>query len=110
MNKPIFSSLSGVQRRSVLLAGAALAAAPGLRAQTPAKVIRIGSPDLGTAGKPFPGGSVTAVLHANRWLEEEFAPDGIKVEWSFSGALARRCTRRCRPSSWTWWRWPIWPR
>lgn len=83
MNKPIFSSLSGVQRRSVLLAGAALAAAPVLRAQTPAKVIRIGSPDLGTAGKPFPGGSVTAVLHANRWLEEEFAPDGIKVEWSF---------------------------
>ena len=37
MNKPIFSSVSGVQRRSVLLVGAALAAAPVLRAQTPAR-------------------------------------------------------------------------
>ena len=33
MNKPIFSSVSGVQRRSVLLAGAALAAAPVLRVE-----------------------------------------------------------------------------
>eukprot|EP01036_Dinobryon_divergens_P009770 gene9770-13072_t len=54
-----------------------------LRAQSPAKVIRIGSPDLGTAGKPSPGGSVFAVLQANKWLEDEFAKDGIKIEWNF---------------------------
>ena len=54
-----------------------------LRAQSPAKVIRIGSPDLGTAGKPSPGGSVFAVLQANKWLEDEFAKDGITVDWKF---------------------------
>ena len=75
-------------RRSLLVAGAAALAAPMvLRAQSPAKVIRIGSPDLGTAGKPSPGGSVFAVLQANKWLEDEFAKDGIKIEWNvFRGA------------------------
>lgn len=71
-------------RRTVLAAGAALLAAPGLlRAQGAAKVIRIGSPDLGTAGKPSPGASVFALVQANKWLEDEFARDGIKVEWNF---------------------------
>ena len=71
-------------RRSLLAAGAAVLAAPMvLRAQAPAKVIRIGSPDLGTAGKPSPGGSVFAVLQSNKWLEDEFAKDGIKIEWNF---------------------------
>jgi len=83
MTQQVSLSPSGVQRRSLLLAGAALAAPLVLRAQTPAKVIRIGSPDLGTAGKPSPGASVFAVLQANKWLEEEFAKDGIKVEWNF---------------------------
>ena len=73
-----------LSRRAVLATGAATLAAPMLlRAQTPAKVIRIGSPDLGTAGKPSPGGSVFAIVQANKWLEEEFAKDGIKVEWNF---------------------------
>ena len=78
-NTPVFST-----RRSLLVAGATALAAPlVLRAQSPAKVIRIGSPDLGTAGKPSPGGSVFAVLQANKWLEDEFAKDGIKIEWNF---------------------------
>lgn len=71
-------------RRSLLLTGAAVLAAPMvLRAQTPTKVVRIGSPDLGTANKPSPGSSALAVAHANRWLEEEFAKDGITVDWKF---------------------------
>ena len=39
----------------------------------PAKVLRIGSPDLGTAGKSSPGASTLAIVQANQWLEEEFA-------------------------------------
>lgn len=74
-------------RRAVLgtvaTGAAALAAPMVLRAQTPAKVIRIGSPDLGTAGKPSPGSSVLAVVQDHKWLEEEFEKDGIKVEWNF---------------------------
>ncbi|HMN78415.1 MAG TPA: ABC transporter substrate-binding protein [Burkholderiaceae bacterium] len=46
-------------------------------------MIRIGSPDLGTAGKPFPGGNPLAVVKANGWLEEEFAKDNVKIEWTF---------------------------
>jgi len=104
-NSSVFST-----RRSLLVAGAATLAAPlVLRAQSPAKVIRIGSPDLGTAGKPSPGGSVFAVLQANKWLEDEFAKDGIKIEWNFFRGQVRRCTRRCRPSSSTSSRWATWP-
>jgi sulfonate transport system substrate-binding protein len=72
-----------LQRRAVLALGAlALASAPAVFAQSAPSVIRIGSPDLG-AGKPFPGGNPLAVVKANGWLEEEFAKDGIKVEWTF---------------------------
>lgn len=46
-------------------------------------VIRIGSPDLGTAQKPFPGGNALAVAKTNGWLDEELKKDGIKIEWSF---------------------------
>ena len=52
------------------------------RAQS-AKLVRIGSPDLGTAGKPSPGGGTLAIVQANKWLEEEFAKDGIEVQWNF---------------------------
>jgi len=54
-------------------------------AQAPAQpaVIRIGSPELGTGDKPFPGANPLAVVKANGWLEQEFAKDGIKVEWTF---------------------------
>jgi sulfonate transport system substrate-binding protein len=61
-----------------------LASAP-LHAQSLAQpaVIRIGSPELGTGKNPFPGGNPLAVVKANQWLEQEFAKDGIKVEWTF---------------------------
>jgi sulfonate transport system substrate-binding protein len=66
------------------LAAAGLAAPWPLRAQTPpAKVIRLGSPDLGTAGKPSPGANALTIVQANQWLEEEFAKDGIEVQWNF---------------------------
>lgn len=66
------------------LAGASLLAPALLRAQTaPAKRIRIGSPDLGTAGKSSPGASTLAVVQAHQWLEEAFAKDGIEVQWNF---------------------------
>lgn len=75
-----------LQRRQFVagLAVAGLSAPWVVRAQSAtAKVIRIGSPDLGTAGKSSPGSSALAVAHANGWLEEEFAKDGVKVEWNF---------------------------
>jgi len=46
-------------------------------------VIRIGSPDLGTAGKPSASAGPLTVVQWHKWLEQEFAKDGIKVEWSF---------------------------
>lgn len=46
-------------------------------------VIRIGSPDLGTAGKPSVGAGPLTVVQSNKWLEQEFAKDGIKIEWLF---------------------------
>lgn len=80
------TSLTSLQRRQFVagLAVAGFAAPWWAHAQSaPAKVIRIGSPDLGTAGKPSPGASSLAVLQANKWLEEEFAKDGIEVQWNF---------------------------
>lgn len=66
------------------LAAAGLASPWLARAQSAsAKVVRIGSPDLGTAGKSSPGASSLAVLQYNKWLEEEFAKDGIEVQWNF---------------------------
>lgn len=79
-------TLSAPNRRHFVagLAAAGLIAPLGLRAQTaPAKVIRVGSPDLGTAGKSSPGASTLAIVQANQWLEEEFAKDGIEVQWNF---------------------------
>lgn len=77
---------TSLQRREFIagLAAAGLATPWLARAQSaPAKVVRIGSPDLGSAGKPSPGGSTLAIVQANQWLEEEFAKDGIEVQWNF---------------------------
>ena len=83
MNKTHSPSL---QRRHFVagLAAAGLAVPWLARAQSsPTRVVRIGSPDLGTAGKPSPGGGTLAIVQANRWLEEAFAKDGIEVQWHF---------------------------
>lgn len=60
----------------------AAVAAPSAWAANPT-VIRIGSPELGSGDKGFPGAGPLAVARAKGWLEEEFKKDGIKVEWTF---------------------------
>lgn len=84
MNPPLLKSSARLRRQLLLgLASVALAAPLALQAQTQAKMIRIGAPDFGVAGKPSPGGGILAIVQHNKWLEEEFAKDGIKVEWNF---------------------------
>jgi len=46
--------------------------------------IRIGISSIGVGGRPFIGGNVIGLVHAQGLLEQEFAPDGIKVEWTFN--------------------------
>lgn len=68
---------------AAVLAVVSTLAFPSLaQAQAPA-VIRIGSPELGTGGKSSPGSGVLAIVQHNQWLEQEFAKDGIKIEWNF---------------------------
>lgn len=80
-----FTTFSLPRRRFVAGLAAGALSSPWLaQAQTaPSKLIRIGSPDLGTAGKPSAGAGTLAIVHANKWLEEEFAKDGIEVQWNF---------------------------
>lgn len=65
------------------LASAAVVWSSASHAADAPTVIRIGSPDLGTAGKPSVGAGPLTVVQANKWLEQEFAKDGIKIEWLF---------------------------
>lgn len=46
-------------------------------------VIRIANPGVGVGNRPVVGGSSASVLHLRGMLEEEFKPDGIKIEWAF---------------------------
>jgi sulfonate transport system substrate-binding protein len=66
---------------SLLLVLAGLWAAPAVAAEP--VTIRIGTPDQ-SAG-PTPSGGLGIVTHiaGRRLLEEEFAKDGIKIEWTF---------------------------
>lgn len=45
-------------------------------------VIRIGYPGIGVGGTPRIPGSALAPLFSKHLLEDEFKPDGIRVEWS----------------------------
>lgn len=63
----------------------ALACAPwskGFAAAATPKTIRLAAPDLSAGPKPSYGGQVD-YLNANKLFEKEFAPDGIRIEWSF---------------------------
>lgn len=78
------STIGRLVRHSLRILGMlAFALAATAQAQEAPTVIRIGSPELGTGSKPFPGANPLAVVKANGWLEEEFAPDHIQIEWTF---------------------------
>jgi sulfonate transport system substrate-binding protein len=50
-------------------------------------VIRIGTPDQSLGPTPTGGVSLVTYVAANKLLEQEFAKDGIKIEWTyFKGA------------------------
>lgn len=75
---------------SALLAGLSAPALIGLstgtaRAQTAGKpaTIRIGFPGAGTGGRPLPSTGFTANVVFRNELEQEFAADGIKIEWKY---------------------------
>ena len=76
-----------LSRRLVLVSAAVLTATTFGLTQVHAadvpNVIRIGSPELGTGGKSATGAGALSVVHHNKWLEQEFAKDGIKIEWFF---------------------------
>jgi sulfonate transport system substrate-binding protein len=46
-------------------------------------VIRIANPGVGIGNRPVVGGSAWSLVHLRGMLEDEFAPDGIKVSWTF---------------------------
>lgn len=71
-------------RRHALMQLGAAAALPALaRAAEAPKAIRIGVAQPLTGSPPAFSGSSIAIAHARGVLEEEFAKDGIKVEWYF---------------------------
>jgi sulfonate transport system substrate-binding protein len=71
---------------SSLAAPALIGLSPGIaRAQTTSKpaTIRIGFPGAGTGGRPLPDTGFTANVVFRNELEQEFANDGIKIEWKY---------------------------
>src|SRR5690349_14983297 len=52
------------------------------RADAPS-VIRMAYPGVGVGNRPVVGGSSAATMHLKGMLEDEFAKDGIRIEWSF---------------------------
>jgi sulfonate transport system substrate-binding protein len=60
----------------------ALTAGSAWTAPQPAS-IRIAAPDQSAGSLPFAGNNPIALAHLRGALEQEFAADGIKIEWSF---------------------------
>jgi len=52
-------------------------------AATAPSIIRIGFPSVGVGNRPIVGGSPPATVHLRGLLEEEFKPEGIKIQWNF---------------------------
>jgi sulfonate transport system substrate-binding protein len=46
-------------------------------------IIRIGYPSVGIGNRPIVGGSPAGTVHLLGLLEEEFKPEGIKIQWNF---------------------------
>jgi sulfonate transport system substrate-binding protein len=80
MKRRSFNSLLG----SGLAAPALIGLGPLAHAQAkkPA-TIRIGFPGAGTGGRPLPSSGYTANVVFRNELEQEFAADGIKIEWKY---------------------------
>lgn len=71
-------------QRIGLAAGSAALGLPALAATpTGATTIRIGVAQPATGTPPSFAGSAVSITHAKGWFEEEFKPDGIKIEWLF---------------------------
>jgi len=72
---------------SALFAGLGAPALIGLSGQARAAgkpaTIRIGFPGAGTSGRPLPTSGFTANAVFRNELEQEFAADGIKIEWKY---------------------------
>ncbi|HSC81169.1 MAG TPA: ABC transporter substrate-binding protein [Chitinolyticbacter sp.] len=62
---------------------AALLLSAPLLADTLPKVIRIGVSTAGVGNPPRVASGWTSVAQVNRYVESEFAKDGVKVEWIF---------------------------
>lgn len=45
--------------------------------------IRIAAPEQGSVGKSFAGPAAVSLIYGQQKLEQEFAQDGIKIEWYF---------------------------
>jgi sulfonate transport system substrate-binding protein len=68
---------------SLCLAVIALVAVTA-RAEDKPTVIRIANPGVGIGGRPVVAYGAWSLVHIQGLLEKEFAPDGIKVEWTFA--------------------------
>ena len=55
-----------------------------LRAEDKPALIRIANPGVGIGGRPVVAYGAWSLVHIQGLLEKEFAPDGIKVEWTFA--------------------------
>jgi sulfonate transport system substrate-binding protein len=69
--------------RWLLMAATIFSAPAGVRAEDKPKEIRVAFPQVGVGNRPIATGSALATAHLRGALEEEFKPDGIKIQWNF---------------------------
>lgn len=79
--KSVFDTVLGLFATPALIGLLAVFPPVVHAAETP-KEIRIAVPDL-SAGSQSSGGGVVDVLRSQKIFEEEFAADGIRIQWSF---------------------------
>lgn len=69
---------------SAAIACCSLAAGPAAAAGEPLpKVIRLAAPEQGSQGRSFAGPGPVSLAYATKAFEEEFARDGVQIEWKF---------------------------
>jgi sulfonate transport system substrate-binding protein len=72
-----------LQRLGFAASAAALGTPTWAANPTTPTTIRIGVAQPAVGTPPSFAGSAISIAHAKGWIEEEFKPDGIKVEWIF---------------------------